>query len=147
MTAGRKTSWRCPACGQGFSARNASHSCAVQDVADLLRPYPQALPVFKAVRDAIAAIGPAEVAATKTQVAWRNRIRFAWLWLPAMALKRGPPDVYVSFGLPAPLRSKRVKEVVEVRPGRFQHHVLVPDPTSVDPELEGWLRAAYEAAA
>lgn len=139
--------WRCPRCGRGFAARNASHSCAVQAVADLLRPYPAAWPVYAAVRDAIAAIGPAEVAATKTQVAWRRRIGFAWLWVPAMALRRGAPDVYASFALPVPVRSSRIKEVIEVRPGRFMHHVLVPDPSSVDPELEGWLRAAYEAAA
>lgn len=139
--------WRCPACGRGFARRNASHSCAVQAVEDLLHPYPKAMPVYRAVRDAVAAIGPAEVVATRTQVAWRRGTGFAWLWMPAMALKRGAPDVYVSFALPAPLRSPRIKETVEVSPGRFMHHVIVPAPAAVDPELEDWLRAAYEEAA
>ena len=141
------TTWRCPACGRGFSARNASHSCAVQAVTDLLAPVPHAMPIFEAVQDAIAAIGPAEVAATKSQVAWRNRIGFAWLWVPALALKGGAPDVVASFALPTPLRSPRIKETVEVRPRRFMHHVPVLRPADVDVELQGWLRAAYEAAA
>lgn len=112
----------------------------------LLDPFPGAFAVFEAVRAAVATFGPFEVAATKTQVSFRNRIRFAWLWLPILGLRRGAPDVYVSFALPAPVSSPRIKEVVEVAPGRFQHHILVPDPSSVDPELEAWLRAAYEAA-
>ena len=139
--------WRCPRCGRGFVARNASHSCAVQPVRDLLAPVPHAMPVFEAVHAAIAALGPAECTATKTQVGWRNRTGFAWLWVPALALKRGAPDVYVSFALPAPLRSRRIKEVVEVRPGHFMHHVRVGRAADVDAELVGWLRAAYVEAA
>lgn len=114
---------------------------------DLLRPFPHALPIYEAVRDAVASLGPFEVAATKTQVSFRNRTRFAWLWLPVLGLKRGPDDVYLSFDLPTRVRSPRVKEVVQPRPGRFTHHVRVGSATDVDREARGWLKAAYEAAA
>lgn len=112
----------------------------------LLDPFPGAYAVFEAVRAVVARFGPVEVTATKSQVSFRNRIRFAWLWLPILGLRRGPADVYVSFALPAPIASPRIKEVVEVAPGRFQHHVLVPDASRMDAELVRWLRAAYQAA-
>jgi hypothetical protein len=35
---------------------------------------------------------------------------------------------------------------VEVRPGRFMHHLELWSADDLDDEVEGWLRAAWEAA-
>jgi hypothetical protein len=52
----------------------------------------------------------------------------------------------LSLGLPTCLDSPRFKEVVEPTPGRWMHHLEVPDPAVLDAEVAGWLAAAYDAA-
>jgi hypothetical protein len=138
--------WRCPRCGQGFVQRNASHSCFVQDVETLYADHPRALAVVEAVARVLRREGRIEVAATKTQVSFRARTRCAWVWMPIHSLGRGPADVYVAIDLPLPVRSRRVKQRVEVRPGHHLHHVRVEGPEDVDQELSDWLRAAYKAS-
>lgn len=127
-------------------ARNASHSCAVRTIEAFFAPYPKGMPIFRAVRRAVSAFGPVEVAATKTQVSFRARTRFAWLWVPQMALKRGPPDVYLTFDLPRQVTSPRVKQAVQTRPGRWTHHVKLDSSRSVDGEVKAWLGEAYAQA-
>lgn len=139
--------WTCPRCGQAFVARNARHSCDRQAIEEFFGPYPKGLPLFRAVLKAVESFGPVEAAATKTQVSFRARTRFAWLWIPQMALKRGPPDVYLTFDLPRRVASPRIKQSVEARPGRWVHHMLLASPRAVDAEAKAWLREAYETAA
>ncbi|MHB1260655.1 MAG: DUF5655 domain-containing protein [Thermoplasmatota archaeon] len=141
------TEWTCPRCRQVFLARNARHSCDRQAIEEFFGPYPHGLPLFEAVLRAVRAFGPVEPAATKTQVSFRARTRFAWLWIPQMALKRGPPDVYLTFDLSHCVDSPRIKEAIQVRPGRWVHHLRLASPRDVDAEVKAWLREAYEAVA
>jgi hypothetical protein len=138
--------WTCPDCRQRFAARNASHSCAVQDPEAFFAPYPHGLPLLARLRKVLQSFGPVEVNATKTQVSFRARRRFAWLWVPQMALKRGPPDVFLAFGLPYRAASRRIKESVEVRAGLWVHHLRLGSADDLDDEVQGWLRESYEAA-
>jgi hypothetical protein len=103
--------------------------------------------MFHAVLKAVEEFGPVDAMATKTQVSFRARTRFAWLWVPQMALKRGPPDVYLTFGLPRRVASPRIKESVAARPGRWMHHMRLGSTSEVDAEVVAWLREAYELAA
>lgn len=102
--------------------------------------------IFARVRAGIAAIGPATVHATATQVGFGARRRFAYLWIPGLALGRGPPDVYLTFTLPRRVRSPRIKEAVEPRPGLWTHHMLLASPASVDAQVRAWIAEAYRAA-
>jgi hypothetical protein len=94
----------------------------------------------------IEGIGPALVRLTASQVAVRRRIGFAWLWSPGRWLADPGIDVVLSVGLPSRIDSPRFREVVEPYPGRFMHHFAVQDPAELDPEVAGWLAAAYDAA-
>lgn len=138
--------WTCPKCGRAFLARDARHSCVRQTPEALFAPWPDALPLYEAVRDLVSTFGPVQAEATKTQAAFRAKRRFAFLWIPQMSLKRGPPDLYLTFDLPRQVRSPRIKESVETRPRLWTHHVLLAATDDLDAEVEGWLREAYEAA-
>jgi hypothetical protein len=98
------------------------------------------------VAGVVAGLGPATLRLTGSQLALRRRIGFAWLWLPGRWLAHPQADLVLSVGLPTRLDSPRFKEVVEPSPGRWMHHLEVPDPEVLDAEVAGWLAAAYDAA-
>ena len=83
---------------------------------------------------------------TKSQIAFRRRRAFAWVWQPGQYLRgRGAPLV-LSMSLPWRDSSPRWKEIVEPAPGRFMHHLELYDSAEVDQDVSAWLRQAWEAA-
>lgn len=102
--------------------------------------------IFEAVREAVAAIGPAEIRATKSQVAFRRRRGFAYVWMPGMYLRRDGAPLVLTVGLRRRDGSPRWKQVVEPAPGRFTHHLELYAPAEVDAEVSSWLREAWEGA-
>jgi hypothetical protein len=94
----------------------------------------------------VAGLGPATVRLTATQVAFRRRIGFAWLWLPGTWLAHPQAELVLSLGLRQRLTSPRWKQVVEPYPGRWTHHLEVRDPAELDEEVAGWVAEAYDAA-
>jgi len=83
---------------------------------------------------------------TKSQIAFRHRAAFAWVWAPGQYLGEGRAPLVVSVGLDHRDPSPRWKEVVEVRPGRFMHHLELWRPDDVDDEVVAWLAVAWAAA-
>lgn len=136
--------WTCPRCGRSFLARNARHSCTSQAPEAFLAPYPKALPLFRVVERYLSSLGDVQAEATKTQIAFRAKRRFAFLWIPALALGRGPPDLHLTFDLPRRVRSPRIKESVLSHPNVWTHHMRFARKADLDDEAKGWLREAYE---
>jgi hypothetical protein len=138
--------WTCPACGQGFTRKGQAHSCARQELEDLFEDYPAAIAVTQAVQAHLATLGPVAMAATKTQVSFRRRVRFAWVWVPKQAAGGGhSPTPVVSFALRRRETHGRVKESVTPRDGVWMHHVEVPRANGVDRQLKGWLQEAHDS--
>ena len=52
----------------------------------------------------------------------------------------------LSVGLERRDESPRWKQVVEVRPGRFMHHLELRSADEIDDEVRAWLREAWELA-
>ena len=102
--------------------------------------------LFEAVRGAVEAIGPVELRVGKSQVSFRRRTAFAWVWRPGQYLggKIAPLVLTLSFSGRDP--SPRWKEIVEPRPGRFTHHLELHSIAHVDDEVRGWLRDAWVVA-
>lgn len=103
--------------------------------------------IFDAVAKAVAAIGPAEVRVSKSQVAFRRRLGFAFVWMPGMYLGKGDVPLVLTIGLRRGDESSRWKQVVEPAPGRFTHHLELRSPADVDAAVCSWLREAWQAAA
>jgi Domain of unknown function (DUF5655) len=102
--------------------------------------------VFGWTSGVVAGLGPAVVRLTATQVAFRHRIGFAWIWLPGTWLAHPTAAVVLSLGVRHEIDSPRWKQVVEPYPGRWMHHLEVHGSADLDDEVAGWVAAAYDAA-
>ncbi len=102
--------------------------------------------VYDAVSEAVAQTGPADTIVTKSQVAFRRRTRFAFVWIPDAYLRNSDVPLVLTVGLRRRDDSPRWKQVVEPAPGRFTHHIELDDSSDVDEEVRGWLREAWAAA-
>ena len=104
--------------------------------------------LLNSVKSIIEDIGEASMRTTKSQIAFRRKRNFAWMWVPAQYLKRaGLAPLVLTLSLPYRDASPRWKEIVEPSPGVFTHHLELWDLQEVDAEVETWLRKAWEQAA
>jgi predicted transport protein len=109
--------------------------------------YETSRQIFDALQAAIAALGPAEVRVTKSQIAFRRRKAFAWAWIPDRYLRGGHAPLVLTLLFAERDDSPRWKEIVEPAPGRFTHHLELYTEAEIDDQVRGWLRKAWEAAA
>lgn len=103
--------------------------------------------MFNSVQGLIEEIGPAEIAVTKSQIAFRRDKPFAWVWRPGQYLRGrrvAPLVLTLSFAQRDP--SPRWKSVVEPARGRFIHHLELFSQADLDDEVRAWLRSAWERA-
>jgi hypothetical protein len=92
------------------------------------------------------AIDGTSLVVTKSQIAFRRRRSFAWVWMPEHSLKRQIAPLVLSIALPWPDNSSRWKQVVEPSPGRYMHHLELRSAVDIDEDVADWLRQAWEAA-
>lgn len=141
---GGTAGWTCPRCGQRFARKGQAHSCDRRAVEELFADYPKAVKVTQLVKAHLDTLGEVRMAASKTQVSFAARRRFAWVWVPAQAAGRGKPkEPVVSVALRRREEDRRVREAVQVRRDLWMHHVLVASGRQVDARLKGWLAEAY----
>ncbi len=117
------------------------------DIDELFSGREQARLLFEAVRAAIEAAGPSRMRVSKSQIAFRRRRGFAWVWIPGRYLRYSNTAPLV-FSLTLPYRdtSPRWKQVVEPYPGRFIHHLEIYGAGEIDDEVKGWLNLAWSTA-
>lgn len=108
--------------------------------------HPDARAAFERIRTIVDRLGSCEVRVTKSQVAFRRKRGFAYLWLPGRYLERPTAEVVLSIALGRPDPSPRFKEVAHPSPAHWMHHLEVRDLDDLDDEVEGWLREAAERA-
>lgn len=102
--------------------------------------------LFDDVCRAMALLGRYENTISKSQIAFRRRVGFAWVWMPRKVLRgRGAPLV-LSVGLHRRDASPRWKQVSEPHPGRFTHHLELWKPADVDAQVRSWLLEAWGIA-
>ena len=101
---------------------------------------------FDRVADILADVGDCTVTAGRSQVAFRRRRAFAWLWLPGRWLARPSAEVVLSVSLGRHDPSPRFKEVVHPARAHWMHHLELADVSDVDDEVRGWLLEAAERA-
>jgi hypothetical protein len=108
--------------------------------------HPFARSVHNRVAAMIESIGPVEVRVSRSQVAFRRRRGFAYVWIPGRYLAHPAADVVLSTGLPVQLDSPRFKEVVQPAPRTWMHHLEIRSLDELDLDVLDWLRRAYDAA-
>jgi hypothetical protein len=107
--------------------------------------HAESLAVYRAVARTLAGVGDSQVRVTKSQIAFRRRRGFAWVWRPGQYVSSAVPAV-LSVALPRRVESGRVKQVVQPSPRVWMHHLELASPDEVDDEVAGWLREAWAAA-
>ena len=104
--------------------------------------HPLGLAVFELVRGALAGIEGISVRTSRSQVAFRRRRGFAYLWLPGRYLAKPAAEVVLSIALGRFDASPRWKEVAHPGPAHWIHHLEVRSIGEIDPEVAAWLREA-----
>jgi Domain of unknown function (DUF5655) len=113
------------------------------DVEAFLEGSGLGLDVFRSVLDAVP---DAEVRVTKSQIGFRRRRAFAWLWRPRRYLGQRGAELVVSIALPRRDTSPRWKQVVQPSPPSWMHHLELADAEQIDGEAVAWLREAADWA-
>lgn len=108
--------------------------------------HPDARTVFDRLLAVLEAAGGCAVRVSKSQVAFRRRRGFAYLWLPGQYLSRPAADVVLTIALGRRDPSPRWKEVVHPARTQWMHHLEVHDPAEIDDEVAAWLREAAARA-
>jgi hypothetical protein len=102
--------------------------------------------VHAAVTRALEPCGAFEVRTTKSQVAYRRRRGFAYLWLPGMYLSHPDAEVVLTITLDHQEDAARFKEIAHPAAAVWQHHLEIHDAADIDDEVVAWLRDAYRGA-
>ncbi len=102
--------------------------------------------LFNALLDMVNDIGPTEQRVTKSQIAFRLKRPFAWVWMPGRYLRGRIAPLVLTISFPKRDPSPRWKEIVEPTPGRFMHHLEVYSVADLDQQVRGWLAEAMAVA-
>ncbi len=102
--------------------------------------------VFAELQDLVGRLGGAELRVAATQVGWARRRGFATLWCPRRWLGARGSDLVLTVHLSRRDGSPRWKQVVEVRPGLWAHHLEIATADDIDAEVVAWFARAYEEA-
>jgi hypothetical protein len=109
----------------------------------LFAGHPVPLAVVHRVRELV---GDCTERTTRSQVAFRRRRAFAYVWRPAQYLHGtvAPAVLTVVLGRHDP--SPRWKEVVQPAPQSWVHHLEVRSTDELDAEVAAWLHEARDRA-
>jgi hypothetical protein len=128
-----------------MSGTHSPDPSAPSSPAEFFGGHPEGLAIYAAVAAMIRTIGECEERVSRSQVAFRRRRGFAFVWRPAQYVRSDVPAV-LSIATPRRLESPRFKEVVHPAPGTWMHHLEVREPAAIDAEVREWLRLAYDSA-
>lgn len=119
----------------------------MQDIDSFFKHIEDARHLFETVQTRIESLGPVQIKISQTQIVFRRKKNFAWIWIPEKHLHRKAAPLVLSISFPKPNPSPRWKQVVEPAPGRFMHHLELYRVADVDEDVDGWLRDAWDLAA
>ncbi len=114
---------------------------------DFFRGREDSRRLFESVCRQVERLGDATVRVSKSQVAFRRKKNFALIWMPGQYLKNRPTAPLVltlSFSMPDP--SPRWKDITEISPRRFTHHLELYTTQDVDEQIFQWLQRAWDEA-
>ena len=113
---------------------------------DFFEGSDRGLVLYRAVVQAMQSFdADVDLRVSRSQIAFRRRRGFAYVWVPGHYVKSTVPLV-LSIAVDRPLNSERFKEVVHPSPTVWMHHLELHETAEIDGEVIGWLQTAYESA-
>ena len=119
---------------------------AGSEVLEFFAGSPEGMGAYQKVCGILEELGDYEVRVTKSQVAFRRKRGFAYLWTPERYLRRPSSPVVLSIALDRRDPSSRFKEVVHPSPSHWMHHLEIHDIDDIDDDVVGWLAEAAQGA-
>ncbi len=110
---------------------------------EFFKGYDESRPLFDAIRNMLASIGPTEMRISKSQIAFWRRKAVARVWIPGRYLKRTVAPLVLTLGFDHRDASVRWKEIVEPAAGRFTHHLELNSIEDIDEQVRDWLQQAW----
>ena len=106
---------------------------------------PKAEALFETVRAFVESLGDdIEVVHHKTQVTFRAKTGFAYVWRPQIwKIRRPEGSIILSFDLGRQIADPRIEESAPARKGRWVHHVSLQKKSDFTKDVKDWLREAY----
>lgn len=103
--------------------------------------------IFDALAKEIARFGRASIRVSKSQIAFRRKKNVAVVWMPKMYLENPGAPLVLTLSFDWKDDSPKWKEITQISPKRFTHHLALRRVKDIDAQVKGWLHAAWEAAA
>jgi predicted transport protein len=103
--------------------------------------------LFDAVSREIALLGSVSIRVSKSQVAFRRKKNIAVVWMPSKYLKQPSAPLVLTLSFSKPDDSPRWKQITQVTPKRYTHHLELHQVEDINAQVRGWLHEAWEAAA
>jgi hypothetical protein len=114
---------------------------------EFFRNFPQSRILFEYLLNKIRCIDPFTVQVQKSQIQLRRQKSFAILWAPARYLRGRSAPLVLTLSFPFRHPSPRWKEIVEISPRRFTHHLELFTTEDIDDEICEWIFQAWKNAA
>ena len=108
--------------------------------------HPLPLAVFRKVYAIVDRCGPFDLRVSKSQVAFRRKRGFAYLWMPGKYVRKPGAEIVLSLCLGRRDDSKRFKQVAHPTPWNWIHHLEVHHIDDIDDEVARWLQEAADYA-
>ncbi len=104
------------------------------------------LEVYRRVLEILGRLGPFETRVSKSQIGFRRRRGFAYIWRPNQYLSSKSAEVALSIALGHHDPSARFKEVAHPSARQWMHHLEIQSVSDIDDEVGRWLSEAYQRA-
>lgn len=127
--------WTCPECGNAFVNRNNWHSCVSVPLEVHFGQRPKARELFELFQAEVEKLGPVTLVSSKTRLGFMTRVRFVGIHPRRDGLE-------VVFWLVERRESPRVHRIESIPPRNFIHYVAIREPSDIDEEVRGLLKAA-----
>jgi len=108
--------------------------------------YPESRRLFDALLPLVNGYGETDLKVKKSQIAFKRKKSFAWVWVPGRYLRGKVALLVLSISLKNRDPSPRWKEIVELAQGQHMHHLELYTIKDIDDDVRGWLRRAWELA-
>jgi hypothetical protein len=105
--------------------------------------YERSRLLFDALVRVIHEVGFYELRITKSQIAFRRKKNFAWVWIPGRYLGGNRAPLVFTLSLASRDNSPRWKEIIEPVSGRFVHHLELYSKEDIDDEIHQWSTEAW----
>ncbi len=116
-------------------------------VEDFFRDKAESRRLFEAILRQVERLGDATIRSSKSQIAFRRKTNFALVWIPGQYLKDRPTaPLVLAISFPERNTSPRWKEITEVGPKRFTHHLELYHEKEIDEQVFKWLKRAWDEA-